>query len=376
MARIELIYFNAGGGHRAAAQALGQAMQHRPWQVHQTNLVDMLDTKGQFYKLLGWHPEDLYNRRLSSGMTLGMRQELKLLQWMIRLANPAMIKKMQEYWVSARPDLVVSLIPNFNRALCQSLSQAMPGTPFVTVLTDMADHPPNFWIEPDLPQHLVCGTTHAVEQALHAGCPAERIHRSSGMILSPRFYQSSTIDRVQERLKHGLDPRQAVGLVMFGGYGSDAMKNIARSVPDTPLILICGRNAKLAQSLRRMPARAARLVIEFTDDVPYWMRLSDFLIGKPGPASLSEAVQMGLPVIVTKNAWTMPQERWNTQWVRTHGLGVVVPGFNRVQEAVAEVLDQLPQLLANVAKIRNRAVFEVPEILKTLLPVTAVSDHQ
>ena len=64
--------------------------------------------------------------------------------------------------------LVVSLIPNFNRALAESLALARPGVPFVTVLTDMADHPPHFWVEPGVAQHLVCGTAHALQQALDA----------------------------------------------------------------------------------------------------------------------------------------------------------------------------------------------------------------
>jgi len=367
MTCVDLIYFNAGGGHRAAARALEHSLQHLHWQVRLVNLVEILDPKGQFYDNLGLQPEDLYNKRLASGLTLGMPQELKLLQWLIRLGHPTMLRKMQAHWLATRPDMVVSLIPNFNRALCQSLSLALPGTPYVTVLTDMADYPPNFWIEPDQPQHVVCGTDHAAAQALSAGVPPARIHQVSGMILSPRFYASSTLDRIVERRKHGLDEQQVVGVVMFGGYGSDTMQRIADKLADTPLILLCGRNAKLAQWLRRRPARAARVVVEFTDDVAYWMQLADFFIGKPGPASVSEAVHMGLPVIIARNAWTMPQERWNTEWVSTHGLGVVVRSFTRVQTAVDEIVGQLPKWQANVRKIQNRAVFEVPEILAGLL---------
>ena len=152
-----------------------------------------------------------------------------------------------------------------------------------------------------------------------------------------------------------------------GGYRSGTIQRIADKLADTPLILLCGRNAKLAQWLRRRPARAARVVVEFTDDVAYWMQLADFFIGKPGPASVSEAVHMGLPVIIARNAWTLPQERWNTEWVSTHGLGVVVRSFTRVQTAVDEIVGQLPKWQANVRKIQNRAVFEVPEILAGLL---------
>ena len=50
------------------------------------------------------------------------------------------------------------------------------------------------------------------------------------------------------------------------------------------------------------------------------MWLSDFFIGKPGPGSISEAIQMKLPVIIERNSWTLPQERYNADWVRRNRL--------------------------------------------------------
>lgn len=370
MSTVDLIWFNAGGGHRSAAQALEQVMlaQGRPWQVRKVNLTEVLDPSGLFRRITGIEPEDLYNRRLASGFTLGLAQELRLLQGLIRVSHATLVQRLARHWAATRPDLVVSLIPNFNRALHDSLALARPGVPFVTVLTDMADHPPNFWIEPGLAQHVVCGTEHAARQALAAGCPPWRVHRSSGMILRPEFYFASALDRSAERLRAGLDDHTPTGLVLFGGTGSRVMKRIATALPDTPLILICGRNEALAAELRALPSGGApRVVVGYTPEVARWMRLADFFIGKPGPGSLSEAVHQGLPVIVTRNAWTMPQERWNTDWVREHGLGVVLRSFRGVRAAVAALTQRLPEFRARVARIDNRAVFEVPEILEGIL---------
>lgn len=366
---IDLVWFNAGGGHRAAAEALADVMQAqgRPWQVRRVNLTEVLDPQRRFERATGLQPEDLYNKRLASGFTLGLTQELKLLQAAIRLAHPALVQRLARHWRATAPDLVVSLIPNFNRALHDSLALARPGVPFVTVLTDMADHPPNFWIEPATAQHLICGTEHAVAQALAAGCAAARVHRASGMILRPGFHTPAAIDRRAERLRLGLDPHTPTGLVLFGGTGSRVMKRIAQRLPHTPLILMCGRNATLAQDLRAMPTTAPRVVLEFTPEVARWMRLADFFIGKPGPGSLSEAVQSGLPVIVTRNAWTMPQERWNTEWVRQQGVGVVLRSFAQIGPAVHDLCTRLPDLRAAVQRVENRAVFEVPQILERIL---------
>jgi 1,2-diacylglycerol 3-beta-galactosyltransferase len=369
MTTVDLVWFNAGGGHRAAAQALEQviSMQGRPWQVRRVNLTEVLDPSGLFRRVAGFEPEDYYNKRLSSGFTLGLTQELKLLQAIIRWSHDSLVQRLAQHWRSTQPDLVVSLIPNFNRALHDAVARARPGVPFVTVLTDMADHGPAFWIEPGLAQHLICGTGHAAAQALAAGCDPRRVHRVRGMILRPEFHAGPAIDRTAERRRAGLDEAIPTGLVLFGGAGSRVMKRIAQRLPDTPLILMCGRNEALAQELRALPARAPRVVVGYTADVARWMCLADFFIGKPGPGSLSEAVQSGLPVIVTRNAWTLPQERFNTDWVRRHGLGVVHRSFRSLPAAVQEITAGLAGFQGRVRQIDNDAVLEIPQLLQRIL---------
>jgi 1,2-diacylglycerol 3-beta-galactosyltransferase len=375
MTTVDLVWFNAGGGHRAAAQALAQVMggPGSPWQVCKLNLTAVLDPGGLFRRLTGIEPEDVYNKRLASGFTLGLAQELKLLQGAIRLGHGALVQRLARHWAAQPPGLVVSLIPNFNRALHDALALACPGVPFVTVLTDMADHPPAFWMEPGTAQHLVCGTAHAVQQALAAGFAPERVHRSSGMILRPDFYAPPPADKATLRREAGLDAHTPTGLVLFGGTGSRVMKPIATALRHTPLVLMCGHNETLAAELRALPAAAPRVVVGHTPEVARWMQCADFFIGKPGPGSLSEAVQQGLPVICTRNAWTMPQERWNTEWVQAHGLGVVMRSFRQVDEAVQQLLAGLPRYRDNVARLHNRAVFEVPQILHGIVQASAAA---
>lgn len=369
MSTIDLVYFNAGGGHLASAQALSGVLQAQGshWQVRLVNLFEVLDPQDRFRKLTGSAPEDWYNRRLARGWTLGMAQELKLLQGLIRLAHPKLTRQLQQHWLRTEPDIVVSLIPNFNRALHESLASALPGRPYVTVLTDLADLPPHFWIEPGQAQHFICGTPRAVEQARAQGHAEDRIHATSGMIIRPDFYRPKMADRASERVRHGLDPQRETGIVMFGGHGSKAMLGIARRLAEQQLILVCGHNRALARQLRAEPASAPRLVVEFSSDIPYYMQLADYFIGKPGPGSLSEAVQQGLPVIVVDNAWTMPQERYNADWVREHGLGVVHDSLRTLAAAVRTLTASLDDYRANVRRIDNRALFEIPPLLSQIL---------
>ena len=190
------------------------------------------------------------------------------------------------------------------------------------------------------------------------------------MILRPSFYQPVTADRVAERRRLGLDPELPTGLVLFGGQGSSVMPEIAKRVTArAQFIFICGRNKKLAERLRGMKTSYPKYVEEFTSEIPYYMHLSDFFVGKPGPGSISEAIAMRLPVVVERNAWTLPQERYNTEWIREKQVGVVLPSFRTIDAGLRELLDpaNFSRFRANAAAITNRAVFEIPEILASLI---------
>jgi UDP-N-acetylglucosamine:LPS N-acetylglucosamine transferase len=272
---------------------------------------------------------------------------------------------LSRHWLESGPDMVVSLVPNFNLTLYQGLRKVLPEAPYVTILTDFADYPPHFWMERQ-EQYFICGTKKAEEQARSMGHSQDHVFRTSGMILRPSFYQPVTVDRAAERARLGLDPEKPVGLVLFGGQGSKVMLEIDRSLDDTQLIFVCGKNTELAQRLRGRESTAKRFIEGFTSEIPKYMHISDFFIGKPGPGSISEAVAMNLPVIVERNMWTLVQERYNTDWVLEHGAGLVLPNFRHVHDAVGQLLGSLDQYRANVAKIENRAVFEIIDILRSI----------
>jgi UDP-N-acetylglucosamine:LPS N-acetylglucosamine transferase len=372
--RFDFIYFDAGGGHRSAATALQKviAQQQRPWEIRMVNLQEQLDNLDVFRRITGIRLQDLYNLMLKKGWTLGSGEMLKGLHVVIRMFQPALVKMLQDFWRESRPDVVVSLIPNFNRALYLSLNAVLPTVPLVTILTDIADYTPHFWIERQL-QYLICGSDRAVAQARALGHSEKHIFRASGMILNPRFYEPVAVDRAAERRRLKLDAELPTGLVLFGGEGSSVMLEIARRLQTAgrklQLILICGRNAKLADRLRAMPSRIPMFVEGFTREVPYYMHLSDFFIGKPGPGSISEAIAMKLPVIVERNAWNLPQERYNTEWVREQGVGMVLRNFRGIERAVAELLEPgiYARMRARAGALENRAVFEIPDMLETIL---------
>ena len=376
---VDLIYFDAGGGHRASATAL-QAVaeqQRRRWFIRLINLRDVLEPSDFIRRLTGVRSEDFYNGMLKYGMTAGVAPMLPLLRLLIRRTHGRNVPLLARYWAAPRPDLVVSLIPHFNRTIFEGLRTADVehdgmATPMVTIMTDLADCPPHFWIEAQ-EQFLICATAVAARQALAIGLDSQHVVRTSGMIVRPEFYSRRQICRAHERRRLGLNLELPTGLVMFGGYGSRQMLTIARRVAESrqpiQLIFICGHNQYLRQQLTTMELPFGCHVEGFTQDVPYFMQLADFFVGKPGPGAISEALVSGLPVIVARNTSTMVQERYNAEWIVQNQLGLAIRGFSEIGKAVASIIDeeQSRRFRSHVAMLSNRAVFEIPEILDEIM---------
>lgn len=372
--RVALVYFGAGGGHVACARALTESIrrQGRSWQVELIDLDRVLEPIDLVYRLTGLHSKSMYNWALRHGWTFASGPCLAMLHAWIRATHMPSVRLLRRLWRQTRPkpDLVLSVIPHYNRALCESLRAEHPGTPFVTLLTDLADYPPRFWFESQ-EQHFICGTATAAQQAARLCSPQSQIWRVSGMVLHPGFYDRRRRDIAAERRRLGLDPHLPTALVLFGGYGSNRMLPIARCLRDSrvQVIFLCGRNTRLAERLRRLALPYPAYIHEYTDRVPFYMGLSDFFIGKPGPGAVSEALAMRLPVIVEENYKTMVHERFNVRWIREERMGLVIRGIAELPAAIEELLSPgvREQMLQGIARFNNRAAYEVPAVLEKIV---------
>jgi glycosyl transferase family 28 len=378
MKRVHVVFHDGGGGHRNAAVALQTVISQQPraWQIELIQFQDLTDRLDVLRKVTGIRIQQQYNIMLQNGWTLGSTQLLRVLQTTIRIFHRPLVHLLEKFWREKPADLLISVIPHFNRQICESWTKVYPGRPFVTIITDLADFPPRFWIEPVKEQHVIAGTEKAAEQARTMGHDNLHVFQTSGMILRPDFYIEDNSDPVALRREMGLREDPPTAIVLFGGHGSKAMYDIterlnAAGLP-LQLILICGRNEGLAAKLRARQWRIPIHVVGFSKEVHKLMRAADFLIGKPGPGSIAEAIVRKLPVLIECNAWTLPQERYNAEWVKEKGVGIVLRSFEDVAEGVKRMLDPatLAEFRKNVSAQENRAVFEIPEILAKLLGET------
>jgi len=375
MKKIQIVFHDAGGGHRNAAVAL-QAMakaQNRDWDVELTQFQDITNRLDVLRKVTGIQIQEQYNIILRNGWTWGSEYLLRVLQLTIRAFHRPLVKLLADFWQKHPADMLISVIPHFNREITESWEKVYPGRPFVTIITDLADFPPRFWIDPAKNQIVIGGTEKAVEQARAFEKDAAHVFGVSGMVLRPEFYAETAVDPSAVKRELGLREDLPTAMVLFGGFGSKVMYEIVEKLDaarlPVQLILICGKNEKLAARLKAKQWNVGTAVLGFTKEVHKLMRAADFMIGKPGPGSIAEAMQRGLPVIVECNSWTLPQERFNAEWVIQKKVGVVLKSFEDAVNGVQQMLDltKLAEFKKNVAAQNNRAIFEIMEILQQLL---------
>jgi 1,2-diacylglycerol 3-beta-galactosyltransferase len=381
--KLTIVFHHAGGGHRSAAEAVrsnltskNQSTPNQPWDVELLDIQELLDPLDLIRRFTGIRIQDVYNQILRHGWTRFTPQLLRILQGTIRAYHSPIVKALRTYWAQHPTDLVLSVIPHFNREIAESLEEdGRKHWPFVTLITDLADYPPHFWIERES-EYIIAGTERARAQAVAMGHSADHIFLTSGMVLKPKFYEQESFAltaaaRNAERERLGLERDCRTGIVLFGGHGSsvmvDIVKRLDQSGADVQLILICGHNQKLEAELKALPTRKPKLVLGFTQNVEHYMALADFFIGKPGPGSISEALQFHLPVIVECNNKTLPQERYNAEWVAEQGFGIVVPTFREIAPAVERLIEPsaFDEFRRKTGTYSNRALFEVAGILET-----------
>jgi 1,2-diacylglycerol 3-beta-galactosyltransferase len=376
---VLVLTVDAGGGHRAAATALVAAAEARrpPFRFHVENIQDVFRDLDLVRRWSGVSVEGLYNTLQRRRLTLLMEPLLRLLHFGIRLKGVGLRREMIRLLVARRPAAVVSVVPNFNGVIRDAVASLSPRVPFTVVLTDYADFPPHFWIEPGL-DRVVVGSDRAAEQARALGFDSRQVVRASGMLLHPRFYPRAGVEeRRRVRQELGFSSEDFVVLVLFGGKGSPELEPLCeallREAPGVRVIALSGQNPALARRIDRVAVLSGGRLrsLGFSDRVAELLASADLLCSKPGPGSIAEALHQGVPVLVSRNRHTIPQERFNAVLVDTLGVGVVVKDWQEMPAKVLEISrnSELRERLrrAVAALPPNGAVFEVLELVEELI---------
>jgi 1,2-diacylglycerol 3-beta-galactosyltransferase len=362
--RLLFLFADVGGGHRAPAEAVRDALRRTVGKAAAVELVDMLADYAP------WP----YNRGQET-YTRTVRFARPFEQLMYRLLNGRrrmrigasvmwrpMRRATRELLADHPVDLVVTFHPTYSYPL------TWLKIPCAFVFTDLITNHA-LWCAPGAERYIV-PTELARTGALSHGLPPERVS-VTGLPVHPRFVDPPPA-REQICQKLGMDCRKPIVLLAGGGEGLGRVYDIAYAIGqadlDAQLVIITGRNQKLREQLEDIEWTLDTRILGFTRDMPDWMAVSSVLITKSGSNTLAEALVRGLPMILFERVGG--QEQRNPQYIEYSGAGVYCPRPAKIVNTLREWLsnpEQLKSLSDNARQIaRPQAAFDVAKIVHEL----------
>lgn len=129
--------------------------------------------------------------------------------------------------------------------------------------------------------------------------PADRLV-PSGIPVRRDFYNKITKDEAKEKLSLPKDSK--IVLLMCGSMGCGPIKSLAQVLPEklpkkTMLIIICGNNKRLYNSLTKNPLPQNLQVIGFTKEFPTYLEAAELILTKPGGLSSTESCVKATPMV-------------------------------------------------------------------------------
>ncbi|MFN8452256.1 MAG: glycosyltransferase [Anaerolineae bacterium] len=365
--RVLFLMSDTGGGHRAAAEAIGEALKQRYGSRVEVELVDVFKSYSSFpwNYMPEFYPWLINHGKSSWGMGYKLsntRRRAKAISQGMYVTIEGRIKRM----VREHPaDVVVcvhSVLTHLAAQALNAVGETRP--PFVVVVTDLVsthmfwyDHRADRTLTPTLP---------AYERGLSAGLDAETM-RVTGLPVHPRFSEGLP-SKHEARRSLGWDPHLPTLLIVGGGEGMGPMYKTARAINsrhlNCQLVIISGRNKTLKAKLENSHWNQPTHIYGFVNDMPRLMSAADVLVSKAGPATICEACIAGLPMILYD---AIPgQETGNVEYVLTNGAGVFAPSPREVADAaqswLSEGSESLRRRSENARRIgRPNAVWEIAD---------------
>lgn len=337
--RFLMLHSRTGGGHLRVARIVADALTARYGDRAHVALVDVLADYAPWPLSWApeWYPIALWGGGRMYGWGFNLLNGRRRVRTICHLAWPLTYPRALRLFRDYPADIIVSFHPVPVYTISCALEWAGLSTPLIAVGTDLVVMHAA-WVAPGVRRYLVA-TEAAREQLLRHGVKPERVE-VTGLPISPRFQQVAAEDPAAVRWRLGLEPDRPTVLLMGGGVGFEPLEKVARAVaaatPAAQRVIIAGQNERLRERLSAISWPAPTRIEGFVENIHEWMRAADVLVTKAGPATIAEALTIGVPMVL----WgAIPaQETPNVHLVIRRGAGIWAPGPERAAAAVARLI--------------------------------------
>jgi 1,2-diacylglycerol 3-beta-galactosyltransferase len=323
--RILILFSDTGGGHRAAARALTDALKLLDPSCIVT-VADPLIGQGPTVvsRLASLYSPVIRRSRAAWGAVYHTSNTRPAFAAIRAVFGPGVRKSVIDLLKSHDPDVVLSVHPLLNHISHQAIRKSGRPRALMTVITDLVDfHRGWTFSQADL---VIAPTELARKVALRRRVPVDRV-KLLGLPVDLRFRPPAPGEKQALRRRFGLDEGRFTVLVMGGAAGVGHLTQQVRALAWEPyqwqLVVVAGRNEKLRRRLQELRFATQTLVLGFVDYMPELMRACDMVVTKAGPGAIAEALATGLPLIIT--GFLPGQETPNVDYVVDSGFGAYAP---------------------------------------------------
>lgn len=251
-----------------------------------------------------------------------------------------------------KPDLILTVHPNFNGSVLNILEKNDIHIPFVTLIADLISITP-FWADARA-DYVISPTEEAKDKCIEFGVPADKI-KVFGFPVRSRFYNQTSRDA-----DHYSPSKPLNCLIMSGGEGVGNMGKMAKTLINNfgfNITIVAGRNEKLQVHLQKSLGKKYGNKVKiygFTRNIQDLIAASDIAFIRSSPNVMMEAVSCNTPIVITG---ALPgQEAGNPLFAEKYHLAITCDSMGDLVPTINELLDNNVAMLKEIKKSQKEYV--------------------
>lgn len=361
---------HTGHGHKSITEALCE--KFKQYEGINVKIIDGFSLGGKALIHIG----------KSYGPITRNAKELWKLIWKISITKPQLVDEAVEIIIKdnllnvlerVKPDLILSVHPNFNGSVLNIMEKSGIGITFVTLIADLVSISPH-WINPRA-DWIISPTLEAKKQCVHLKFPEERV-KILGFPVRSRFY-NNCVNYPGKDSGYGQDTPLKC-LIMSGGEGSGNMSKIASTLLENfncTVKIVAGRNKAARKKLENTLCERFGQRVEvygFVNNIQDLMMSSDIAFTRGSPNVMMEAVSCNVPLVITG---ALPgQEQGNPEFASKYNLGVVCEDLKNLQETISDLLSDNALKLNQIK--RSQKQFTDPDTAENIVSFIMSLDNK
>ena len=347
--KVLIFYASYGGGHLNAAKSIESYIIDNYKNID-VELIDCIK---------------YVNKTLEKVTTVAYREMAKKVPWawgkiysdsqkgalahLSSRSNKIMAIKLLKLLREKQPDLIISTHP-FGSQMCSYLKRkGKISSKIATIMTDFAPHD-QWLVGNDFTDYYFVAHDKMKQYLINKDIPESKIH-TSGIPISNRFFKK--YDKNEILNKYNLSVEKQTILFFGGGeFGlgktrtAEIFENFVNSDANIQIVAVAGRNPKMKATFEEIVQKNNKSdivrILEFTNEVPELMSISDLVVTKPGGLTTSESLASNLPMVIIN---PIPgQEEENAEFLESKGIAIWIKKSDNAELVINNLLSDSKKL--------------------------------